>query len=187
MSSSRKRLWQALLLGSVIAAPLGWLASEELESHDGFCVSCHLDAATVLHADKLADFESLRPVNLASVHRLADPQFRCITCHRGAGLGNRLRVKAVAARDALLFVLGRFGEPERMKQPLWDEDCVQCHPGYDPEREDAYHAIGVHNRADFDVRCVECHLAHPKGGNEAFSFLIERPVNRACQLCHEEF
>ena len=50
------------------------------------------------------------PVNLASLHYEVDNDFRCIQCHGGASFANHARVKAVAARDALAYILGRFEE-----------------------------------------------------------------------------
>ncbi len=181
----KQRLWIVVASG-LVAVPLGWLASDELESRDAFCVTCHLESGP-LHDAKMHDYRSPEAVNLASLHRLAGDEFRCISCHRGASPLNRLRVKAVAARDAGMYLLGRFGEPDSMKHPLWNEDCVRCHSGYDPSLEDAFHAIEVHNRDGFEFDCVACHRTHGKGGAREFGFLLDEHLKPICQRCHEEF
>ena len=178
-------LWIVGTVG-LLGAPLGWVLSDELESDDSFCVSCHL-AEAPLHEAKMSDYLSPEAANLAASHRLADADFRCISCHRGASWPNRLRVKVVAARDAGMYLLGRFEEPSAMQHPLWSEDCVQCHSGYDPQLEDAFHAFDVHNRADFDHGCVACHQAHPQGGAADFGFVRDEHLKPICRECHEEF
>jgi hypothetical protein len=171
----------------VLLAPLGWFVTDELESHDSFCTSCHLDANTPLHAAKRRDFNTLPAVNLASEHFKHDDSFRCITCHRGASFPNRVRVKLLAASDALEYLTGRFEEPDSMEHPLWNEDCVQCHAKYEPERDDAFHAIEVHNLPNFALNCVQCHEAHPTGRDEKLAFLAREPLVEKCRNCHEEF
>lgn len=182
----RRWLWIALLAG-VAGAPAGWLISDHLESQNAFCVSCHLTAATPLHEKKMHDFETLPATSLVAAHRAAKAEFRCVDCHAGASFPNKLRVKAVAARDALLYVLGRFDEPTSMKHPLWNEDCAKCHATYEPERDDAFHAIDVHNLPDFEYQCVQCHSAHPTGRKASLQYLETEPLVAVCRNCHEEF
>jgi hypothetical protein len=166
----------------------GWTVTDALESDNRFCVSCHLASGQPLHQRKLDEFARTDAVNLVSAHYAAEGGFRCIDCHGGASLANRLRVKTVAARDAALYVLGRFDEPEAMDHPLWDEDCVQCHGRFEPARADDYHAIADHNVVDFAYRCVECHRSHPsRGASPAFAFLDRDVVLPVCRNCHEEF
>lgn len=175
----------ALVLAA--GAPLGWLGSDALERQNAFCTSCHLDAHRPLHAGKLRDFTTVPAVNLASAHFAKNSDFRCIDCHRGASFPNRVRVKLLAARDAAVYLTGRFGEPTEMKHPLWREDCVKCHAKYEPERSDAFHAIGVHNLPKFALNCVECHEAHPTGRSAELAFLQREPLVAQCRNCHEEF
>ena len=175
------------IAAAVAGAPAGWLASDALEADNDFCTSCHLDAQTPLHAHKRRDFEAVPAASLVAAHREAKAEFRCIDCHRGASFPNRVRVKALALRDALAYVLGRFEEPEAMAHPLWNEDCVQCHARYEPERTDAFHAISVHNLPEFEFDCVQCHRAHPTGRDPALSFLASDDVLPVCRNCHEEF
>jgi hypothetical protein len=180
----------ALLLVAIVAAPVGWIGSNELESRNAFCVACHLDADTPLHAQKRQEFESRAPRSLAAVHWAArgegEPGFRCIDCHGGASFPNQLRVKTVAARDALMWLAGSFDEPDHMKHPLWDEDCAQCHERYAPVRDDSFHAIADHN-IEFAHACVECHLTHSTDVNPDLYYLNRETVLPVCRNCHKEF
>jgi nitrate/TMAO reductase-like tetraheme cytochrome c subunit len=169
---------------ALVAAPLGWAISDRLESDNDFCISCHLDGRP-LHEQKMRQFASTPPVSLAAAHAAASPGFRCIDCHGGTSIVGRVRVKAVAARDALRYLLADFGEPETMRHPLWDEDCSGCHPSYEPERDDDFHAIPDHNTA-LPHACVECHTAHPTGRAE-LHYQSREVVLPICRNCHEEF
>jgi hypothetical protein len=182
----RRAIWITLVLAA-IAAPLGWFTSDALESHNEFCTSCHLSADTPLHKQKLADFASDPPVNLASAHFAHDHAFRCVDCHGGASFSNHVRVKLLSVADGLLYLTGRFDEPRRMSHPLWNEDCTHCHDRYKAERDDAFHAQSVHNVAVFPFDCVECHQAHPTGRTREFAFLERARLIENCRTCHEEF
>ena len=181
-----RSVWIALVAVAA-SAPLGWLATDALEANDDFCTSCHLAADAPLHALKRREFETVPAVNLASAHFAHDGEFLCITCHRGASFPNRVRVKLLAARDAAMYVLGRFEEPDAMAHPLWKEDCARCHAHYEPTRADAFHAIEVHNLPNFALNCVQCHEAHPTGRSAELAFLAREPLVAACRNCHEEF
>lgn len=179
-------LWIAVVAGA-LSAPLGWEISNRVESDNRFCVSCHLREGQPLHDTKMRDFDSDPARNLAGLHQRAEAEFRCIDCHGGASFANRLRIKAVAARDALSYLLGRFDEPGSMQHPLWDEDCAQCHDDWSESRDDDYHGIGVHNLPEFEYRCVDCHRAHDGRGSAEFAFLERAHVLGVCHQCHEEF
>ena len=181
----RRGLGIAVVLGA-LSAPIGWVTTDQLESHNEFCTACHLDDQTRLHEAKMNELMASPPVNLASLHFEADNELRCIQCHRGVSFANRLRVKTVAARDALVYLLGWYEEPTSMEAPLWDEDCVQCHATYETERSDDYHAIDDHNLPDFVYRCVDCHTVHPTDGAAKFGFLEPVRVRETCRECHEE-
>ncbi len=175
----------AIVVGAV-SGSVAWVTTDQLESSNEFCVSCHVDPRTPLHERKMREQMATPPVNLASLHYEVDNDFRCIQCHGGASFANRVRVKAVAARDALAYILGRFEEPTSMEYPLWDEDCVQCHATYETGRSDDFHAVDLHNLPDFFYRCVDCHQAHPTDGAAQFDFLEPGRVRQACRDCHEE-
>ena len=182
----RRGVWIALL-AALTSAPAGWLISDQLEAQNEFCTSCHLDAATPLHEKKMSEFLREPGASLVAVHRAAQDDFRCIDCHGGASFANQLRVKSVAARDAFFYLLGRFEEPQQMEHPLWNEDCAKCHASYSSARDDAFHAIGVHNLPDFGYDCVQCHQAHPTGRKASLDFLETEPLITVCRNCHEEF
>jgi nitrate/TMAO reductase-like tetraheme cytochrome c subunit len=182
-------------LGAVLAAA-GWVATDHLEQDDDFCNACHVSTGAALHAEIRRDYDARPAASLAGRHGAArvshreDGGFRCIDCHGGKSLAGRARVKALAARDALVYLSGRFQEPESMRWPLWDEDCSACHASFEvagrDESSSAFHALPVHN-ADLGVACVECHTAHEAGGDPIAFFLRRAPVRAQCARCHSEF
>ncbi len=176
-----------LLVLAVLAGPAGWIVTDRLERNDAFCTRCHLDAETPLHTTKMEDFLATPARNLAAFHRTSEEHLLCISCHGGASWLNRARVKTVAARDALFYVLGRFEEPTSMQHPRWDEDCARCHGRYEVRSPDDFHADDIHNLPDFDFRCVECHRAHTTSGSAELDFLEADVVLPVCAHCHEEF
>jgi hypothetical protein len=190
---------RALLLTAIAAAlalPAGWCGTDRLEQDDAFCNACHLPGGATLHEAQLADFRARPAVSLAVAHAAAgndargDGAFRCIDCHGGTGLAGRARVKLLSARDALVYVTGRFAEPEGMRWPLRDEDCRRCHATFAARVREwdapAFHELPVHNR-ELGVDCVECHLAHPRGGLAERGFVHPEPVRAQCARCHSEF
>lgn len=184
-------------MAAVVAAPLGWLVTDRLERENDFCNACHLGPDLPLHIDVRRDFDAVPPASLAGVHGAAgidgreDAAFRCIDCHGGHGFVGRARVKLLAAKDAFWWAVGSFEEPEGMHWPLWDEDCGQCHEGFDEARLDdfaspRFHQLPVHN-VDLGVACVECHLVHDAGGNPDAHFVRAGHVRSQCARCHSEF
>ncbi len=188
----------------VLLAPLGWAVTDHLEGDDAFCVSCHLSEGVALHRDNHADFRAAgpdtssptAPVSLAAAHAAAGNEqrgapFRCIDCHGGVGFVGRTRVKVLSAKDAFWYVVGRFDEPEGMRWPLWDDDCAQCHAGFEPVTVESwesppFHALAVHNHS-LGVGCVECHGAHERGGLTDRNFLHPASVRSQCARCHPEY
>ena len=147
--------------------------------------------------DIRADFDARPPATLAGRHGSAvvddraEPAFRCIDCHGGAGMLGRVRVKALAAKDAFWYVVGHFEEPSGMRWPLWDEDCAKCHASFDVRELQAgqsprFHQLPVHN-VDLGVACVECHMSHDAGGNAGAHFVNAAWVRGQCARCHSEF
>ena len=182
----RRELWITIGSGiSLLAGVIAWVAVERLESRNSFCVSCHLEPRIPLHREISENFNGRPPVNLAAAHLVAEAEFRCIECHGGTGFVGRLRVKLVSARDTLMYLTGRFQEPDRMTAPLWDEDCSKCHEIYRVERPDAFHAIVQHN-VRLAYRCVECHQSHPVAPAD-LQFLNREVVLPICRECQKEF
>jgi hypothetical protein len=152
-----------------------------------------------LHIDVRRDFDAPKAASLAGAHGLArvesdageERAFRCIDCHGGTGLVGRARVKALAAKDALVYLTGRFEEPSGMRWPLWDEDCRRCHASFDTSpyedwESPRFHQLPVHN-AELGVACVECHQVHEPGGAAEHHFLRAERVQAQCARCHDEF
>ena len=190
--SSRPRQALAIVGAAVIVSALvGWLVTDRLEGDNDFCNACHLESTVPLHVDIRRDFDASPAVSLAGAHGIvtleagAARAFRCIDCHGGVSFPGRARVKALAAQDAFRYVVGRFEEPSEMRWPLWDEDCLQCHPSFDT-REPAewetprFHQLPVHN-TELGVSCVECHRVHDAGGDPDADFLHATWVRSQCQ------
>lgn len=191
-------IFAVLGLLAVAVAAAGWQYSDHLESDNDFCTSCHLPDATPLHAQIREDFDRLIPVDLGGVHGRAfldrhehDPGFRCIDCHAGAGVLGRTGVKLLAAKDALRYAVGSFGEPDGMPWRLPAQLCLQCHarlrnaaaPGWSRE---AFHGIEGHATTP-GLPCVDCHGVHGRGG-DAFAYFLDRQQIRAqCRTCHPDF
>jgi len=184
------------VLGASLGA-VGWAVTDHLEQDDDFCNACHVSADLPLHAGIRRDYDARPPASLAGRHaaaRLAGPDdrgLRCIDCHGGKSLAGRVRVKALAAKDGLAYAIGRFEEPEQMRWPLWDEDCLACHASFEAASEQAagspgFHALPVHN-VELGVACVECHAAHEVGGDPGAYFLHVASVRAQCARCHSEF
>jgi predicted CXXCH cytochrome family protein len=157
------------------------------EQNNYFCVACHL------HDEKFARFLGQpSPTDLAGAHHVSRRAVRCIDCHGGADPVMRVRVWAVAGVDTLRFLVGRYEEPRRMRLPLGDAECRQCHDPIiriTPEQEEAqegrgnsYHAITEHRT----VRgaCVACHISHIST-EKRLQFIDRRVVLPICRRCHE--
>ena len=181
----------------MVSAPAGWVVTDFLEQRNDFCNACHLEPGLPLHVEVRRDFDAALPASLAGRHAHADVKsradtaFRCIDCHGGVSFAGRLRVKALAAKDAFWYVTGRFAEPDGMRWPLWDEDCTQCHASFDerdpePWESPRFHQLAVHN-VELEVGCVACHLTHEPDGNPDAYFLHAAHVRRQCARCHSEF
>ena len=196
----RREVAAIALVATCVAAPASWIVSDRMEEDNEFCTSCHVSAGVPLHIDIGRAFDAAKPATLSALHggsRVesrgagAEARFRCIDCHGGTSLVGRARVKALAAKDAILYVVGNFEEPSGMGTPLWDEDCTKCHGAFD-EREVAafesprFHQLAVHN-VELGVDCVECHQVHVKGGDPAAYFLGIEWVRKRCALCHSQF
>ena len=187
----------AVVLAATVLVATGWIVTDRLEQDDDFCNACHLPDGAPLHIRLRRDFDGRPPVTLASQHagqrvssRADDPAFRCIDCHGGVGLVGRARVKALAARDTVVWLTGHFEEPRGMRHPLRDGDCLQCHPSFEEKQtgfgDPAFHDLSVHN-VELGVACVECHLSHVRDGNEDAFFLHAASVRRQCARCHSAF
>jgi nitrate/TMAO reductase-like tetraheme cytochrome c subunit len=182
--------WLAIVAGSaaLLLAPAGWLTTDALERDNDFCIACHISEGVSLHAELKRSFDARPAESLAAAH--AAQELLCIDCHGGTGLLGRARVKALAARDALVWLVGPVEEPTEMHWPLLDADCRKCHERYAEESSQLgsprFHELAVHN-VELGVPCVDCHLSHEKSGNVGAQFLEPVSVRRRCALCHSQF
>ena len=197
---SRRGVLAFALSAVIVSGPAGWIAVDRLGRNNDFCVSCHLAPGRPLHAEIRRDFRDRPPQSLAGRHAGVRVErggagsataFRCIDCHGGTSPIGRLRVKLLAARDAFWYVVGRFDEPTHMRWPLWDEDCLACHPAFEtrdvaPWQSPRFHQLPVHNAA-LGVACVECHEVHEPGGSPETQFLHAASVRTQCARCHSEY
>jgi hypothetical protein len=177
-------LWWVKWLGLVFSLGLvGFVASIEvtdrLEEDNRFCISCHL------HEQIMDHFRTAVPqrITLAGAHDEAE--VKCIDCHIGATLSDKLIVKAIAGWDTVRYFLGSFKEPDHLRFPLGDRTCLKCHPdgGQSPTRAEAFHNDPNHRHMRFE--CVACHQSHPV--REASTLFLEQSLVRPiCQECHKE-
>lgn len=178
-----------LLLGGV-----GWGVSDRLEQQNDFCNACHLADGIPLHIETREKFDRVMPVDLAGVHGRGwvedreDSAFRCIDCHAGTGAVERTKVKLLAARDGLRYVIGSFDEPEGMPFDLSPATCKGCHPGFRHSAAPGWTLEAYHGRDGHDTKeappCVHCHTVHEDGG-DAFAYYMRRArIDRKCRECH---
>ena len=168
------RRWLPLLL---VGLPLlgaaafggGIVVTDHLEEDNTFCTACHL------HEKKFTEFHTVegKRVTLAAAHNLeGDKNVKCIDCHIGATVTDKMIIKALA-------------EPTHLHYALGTRTCLKCHPtgGTNPERENAFHNASHHTK--MPLLCYECHTVHPTASVET-RFLREQTVKPLCDSCHKE-
>ena len=187
-----------LLLAAVCALPLGavaWGVSDRIEQRNDFCNDCHLPDGAPLHIEVREDFDRMIPVSLAGVHgrgwveEREDSAFRCIDCHAGSGAVERTRVKLLAARDGVRYLLGAFEEPHGMPFELAPPVCLGCHPEFRHSAApgwtvESYHGLPEHDDAADAPRCVACHAVHETDGDAFAYFMARERVDAQCRTCH---
>lgn len=151
-----------------------------LESHDPFCISCHLHESEFT---RFRDQDASVARDLAGYHWRHGKEFTCITCHVGEGVDGRARVLFFAGMDVVNYTRGSFRpELEGMKHPLDDASCVKCHL---PSNPGLFHRSEKHT--GYATGCLSCHIAHART-DEAFGFLDYQrwPAERLqpCLPCH---
>jgi len=157
--------------------------TDHLEEDNQFCIACHL------HEKKFSAFHPVQGqwVTLAAAHNLeGDRQVKCIDCHIGATVTDKLIIKAIAARDTVAYFAGAFQEPTYLRYALGTRTCLKCHPtgGQNPGQANAFHNAPYHAR--MPLVCYDCHSVHPEA-SVATRFLRESTVQPLCDSCHKAF
>ncbi len=173
-----------------------WLGSDRLEQDNDFCTSCHLPEGTPLHIEIRERFDFVVPRHLAGVHGRgwvedrADPALRCIDCHAGSGLLERLKIKMTSVRDGARYVVGAFEEPHQMSFELSAETCLRCHPRFRHSAAPGWTVQAYHGREAHDderarpPQCVRCHSVHASDGDPIGYFMNRERVDTQCLTCH---
>jgi len=175
-------LWAMLLL--VALAGVSFLAAvdvtDRMEQDNRFCIACHL------HEAISGTFHSVngQVMTLAGSHNVWAAT-KCIDCHIGATIQDKVIMKTIAGRDTIAYLLGAYKEPEALRYPLGDRTCLKCHPdgGQNPQRADAFHNVPYHR--DPRNQCSDCHRSHAEAPEEA-RFLPRETVKPLCDSCHME-
>ena len=124
------RRWLPLLL---VGLPLlgaatfggGIVVTDHLEENNTFCTACHL------HEKKFTEFHPVqgKRVTLAAAHNLeGEKNVKCIDCHVGATVTDKMIVKALAARDTVAYFVGAFQEPTHLRYALGTRTCLSVIP-----------------------------------------------------------
>jgi nitrate/TMAO reductase-like tetraheme cytochrome c subunit len=181
----RIRRWLPLLLVSLlllgaVTFGAGVVVTDYLEQNNTFCTACHL------HEKKFTEFHLVegKHITLAAAHNIAGVKnVKCIDCHIGATVHDKMVVKAIAARDTVAYFLGAFEEPTHLRYALGNRTCLKCHHtgGQNPEQEKAFHNDPYH--AKLPLICYECHTVHPVASVET-RFLQRQIVQPLCDDCH---
>lgn len=124
--------WSAVAAGLLFVGALSLTALAAKERDNRFCISCHAPTPaaapqSALHEEKFKRFTEGPPTDLAGLHHLTKPEIGCIECHGGADPIMRGKVWAIAGWDTVRYLVGAYEEPVRMRLPLRDAECRQCH------------------------------------------------------------
>ena len=154
--------------------------TDYLEHDNRFCIACHL------HETIFDNFIANDPrlVTMAGAHHHKG-EVKCIDCHIGATVTDKLIVKGIAGWDTVRYFLGDFQEPDDLRFPLGDRTCLKCHTdgGQSKTRSGAFH--NDRNHRDMGVECGACHQSHPVRDATTL-FLDESIVRPVCRECHME-
>ncbi len=177
-------MWWVKWLGAALAFGIvSFLASvkvtDYLERDNRFCIACHL------HEQILDNFLTSTPlVTMAAAH-YDKGEVKCIDCHEGATVTDKLIVKGIAGWDTVRYFAGSFKEPDHLLYDLGDRTCLKCHTdgGQSKTRLDAFHNDPNHQRMRSE--CGACHQSHPVR-DQGTLFLDQAIVRAVCRECHKE-
>ncbi|GIX49213.1 MAG: hypothetical protein KatS3mg131_3424 [Candidatus Tectimicrobiota bacterium] len=182
----RRRYWLSFLVGGPLlgltAFGGGVVVTDRLEQNNRFCISCHL------HQQKYREYHPVQGerLTLAAAHNLeGERHVKCIDCHIGATLVDKVAIKALAARDTVAFFLGAYKEPDHLRYELGNRTCLKCHPtgGKNPEDKGAFHNPPYHD--NMPLLCYRCHAVHPQAPAET-GYLRREAVRPLCDACHAQ-
>lgn len=187
MEEGERRVWVrwlkwtgALLAFGFVSFVASMEVTDYLEQDNRFCIACHLHERTL--ENFLTDTPQL--LTLAGAHHHKG-EVKCIDCHIGATLTDKLIIKAIAGWDTVQYFVGNFKEPDHLRFPLGDRTCLKCHTdgGQSTTRAGAFHNDPNHRGMPFE--CVMCHQSHPVR-EAATMFLDQALVRPVCHECHTE-
>lgn len=155
--------------------------TDRLEQDDRFCIACHVPRMIQIYENSQP--VKGRAVTLAGVH--VKRQVKCIECHIGATIQDKVIIKAIAAKDTVKYFSGLFQDVESLTYPLGDRTCLKCHPegGQNALEPKAFHNAPYHR--DPRNACAECHRSHAEAPEEA-RFFVRETVKPLCDSCHLE-
>lgn len=188
------------VLGMILAAG-GFTYAAIQETHDSFCASCHTQPETTFFQRST----TAQAVDLASYHTAQ--KTRCIDCHSGQGVGERMQAEWLGAHNAMAWYTGTAIQPAKQTVPISDGNCLKCHQdvvqkGYTPklavtigdgEREGGDEAGPNHwheNLARWQATapdaksCVSCHPGHTTDGTAQTGFQSTQSTRTVCDACH---
>ncbi|MCL4487081.1 MAG: NapC/NirT family cytochrome c [Chloroflexi bacterium] len=167
---------------AVFSAAGGTAYAIQLENQDGFCASCHTQPETAYYQQSLEQ----NAQNLAAFH--AEKQVRCIDCHSGGGVFGRGVGLMQGAQDLVAYESGHYHSPAVALNKLADDSCTKCHADVITQRtfNNHFHYFLARWQAvdPKAAHCVDCHIAHPTGGDPQQQFLTVATVQQICQNCH---
>lgn len=193
----------AVFAGVVLAAGgFGFAATQE--THDSFCASCHTQPESTFY-QRSADTQ---PVDLASYH--TTQMTRCIDCHSGQGVAQRMRAELMGARNAFLWYTGQAVQPAVLTVPIGDQNCLKCHQtvtqrGFTPQEQITVPGVRGERRGGEEGgnnhwhellarwqatspnagTCTSCHGGHSTGSTAQAGFMDGTTVQSVCEGCHQ--
>jgi nitrate/TMAO reductase-like tetraheme cytochrome c subunit len=156
----------------------------------GYCARCHAMRPEVLTWE-------------ASGHS----QFQCQVCHREPGLGSFFKYRGRLVREVLLYRTDSVPKEMKIKKPVPDSVCKECHAMENRRVSATSDTIIPHvTHEKQGVACVTCHagVAHgriiergvtkkispadwtPATANENMDFRYTTPRMEICLDCHGE-
>lgn len=156
----------------------------------GYCANCHAMRPEVMTWE-------------ASNHA----QFQCEVCHRESGLGSFFEYRGRLVKEILLYGENSEAEQMKLKKPIPDSVCKECHAMENRRVSAASDTIIPHVKHDKKgVACITCHagVAHgriiergvtkkispadwtPATANEQMNLRYTSPRMELCLDCHGE-